>query len=89
MRRTQKPLLQCNMRKRITVRRKSLSRQCLDNCYLGIVHIGHGDRAPGAGPRTRNDKMTINLNRMLDTLVSFAIVALGLTLAGATAFVGA
>ena len=31
----------------------------------------------------------LNLNRVLDTLVSFAIVALGLTLAGATAFVGA
>ncbi len=30
-----------------------------------------------------------SMNRMLDTLVSFAIVALGLTLAGATAFVGA
>jgi hypothetical protein len=30
-----------------------------------------------------------NMNRLLDTLVSFAIVALGLTLAGATAFVGA
>jgi hypothetical protein len=31
----------------------------------------------------------INMNRVLDTLVSFAVVALGLTLAGATAFVGA
>ncbi len=33
--------------------------------------------------------MSIQLNRLLDTLVSFAVVALGLTLAGATAFVGA
>jgi hypothetical protein len=33
--------------------------------------------------------MSINLNRALDVLVSFAIVALGLTLAGATAIVGA
>jgi len=33
--------------------------------------------------------MTFNMNRMLDTLVSFAIVALGLTIAGATALVGA
>ena len=33
--------------------------------------------------------MTFNLNRVLDTLVSYADVALGLTLAGATAFVGA
>jgi hypothetical protein len=33
--------------------------------------------------------MTFKLNRVLDTLVSYAIVALGLTLAGATAIVGA
>jgi hypothetical protein len=33
--------------------------------------------------------MSIQMNRILDTLVSFAIVALGLTLAGATAIVGA
>jgi len=33
--------------------------------------------------------MSINLNRALDVLVSFAVVALGLTLAGATAIVGA
>jgi hypothetical protein len=31
--------------------------------------------------------MSIQLNRFLDVLVSFAIVALGLTLAGATAAV--
>jgi hypothetical protein len=33
--------------------------------------------------------MSIQMNRFLDTLASFAIVALGLTLAGATALVGA
>jgi len=33
--------------------------------------------------------MSINLNRMLDVLASYAIVALGLALAGATALVGA
>jgi hypothetical protein len=33
--------------------------------------------------------MSIQMNRLLDVLASFAIVALGLTLAGATAFVGA
>ena len=33
--------------------------------------------------------MSINMNRILDTLASFAIVALGLTIAGATALVGA
>jgi hypothetical protein len=32
--------------------------------------------------------MSIQINRMLDVLVSFAVVALGLTLAGATAAVG-
>ena len=34
-------------------------------------------------------KMSINMNRILDTLASYAIVALGLTIAGATALVGA
>jgi hypothetical protein len=33
--------------------------------------------------------MTILMNRMLDTLASYAIVALGLTLGGAVAIVGA
>jgi hypothetical protein len=33
--------------------------------------------------------MSITLNRILDTLASYVIVALGLTLAGATAVVGA
>jgi hypothetical protein len=33
--------------------------------------------------------MSTNLNRILDVVASFAIVALGLTLAGATALVGA
>ncbi|MDB5449714.1 MAG: hypothetical protein JWQ52_842 [Phenylobacterium sp.] len=33
--------------------------------------------------------MSIQMNRMLDTLSSYLIVALGLTLAGATAIVGA
>jgi hypothetical protein len=33
--------------------------------------------------------MSIQLFRALDVLVSFAIVAMGLTLAGATAIVGA
>jgi len=32
--------------------------------------------------------MSIFMNRMLDTLASYAIVALGLTIAGATAVVG-
>jgi hypothetical protein len=33
--------------------------------------------------------MSIRMNRVLDVLASYAIVALGLTLAGATAIVGA
>ncbi|MDB5426088.1 MAG: hypothetical protein JWR43_63 [Phenylobacterium sp.] len=33
--------------------------------------------------------MSIQMNRFLDVLASFAIVAMGLTLAGATAIVGA
>jgi hypothetical protein len=33
--------------------------------------------------------MSIQMNRILDVVASFVIVALGLTLAGATAIVGA
>lgn len=33
--------------------------------------------------------MSIQMNRILDTFASYAIVVLGLTLAGATALVGA
>ena len=33
--------------------------------------------------------MSIQLNRLLDVLVSFVVVALGLTLAGATSVLGA
>ena len=44
--------------------------------------------SPGAEPKTRTTTMTFKLNQILDTVVSFAIVALGLTIAGATAFVG-
>jgi hypothetical protein len=33
--------------------------------------------------------MSININRTLDVLASYAIVFMGLTLAGATAMVGA
>jgi hypothetical protein len=33
--------------------------------------------------------MSIRMNRILDVVASFVIVALGLTLAGATAIVGA
>jgi hypothetical protein len=43
----------------------------------------------GAATARRIYEMTINLNRILDVLASYAIVALGLTLAGATVLVGA
>ena len=47
--------------------------------------------AGSAGLRTkkRNKKMTFSLNRILDSLVSIAIVGLTVTLAGATAVLGA
>lgn len=44
--------------------------------------------SPGAEPKTRTMTMTFKLNQILDTVVSFAIVALGLTIACATALVG-
>ncbi len=60
-----------------------------DKCYLNIVHIGQGDRASRRLPQRRNQIMSIQMNRILDVLASYASVALGLTLAGATAIVGA
>ena len=54
-------------------------------CYLNIVQTD----PPQLGSKTRRLKMTFSMNRMLDVLVSFATVGLALTLAGATAFLGA
>ena len=73
----------------MTVRCKLVSRHRSDKCYLNIVHIGHGDRPFPAPSKKRNLVMSIQLNRILDVVASFAIVALGLALAGATAVVGA
>ena len=71
----------------ISVWRKSVSRQRSDKCYLNIVHIGQGDRNPGPEPNERNFAMFIQMNRALDVLVSFAIVALSVGLAVSTAIV--
>ena len=60
-----------------------------DKCYLSIVHIGQGDRNSPPPHSKRNDTMTIQMNRVLDVLASYAIVVLGLALGGATAIVGA
>ena len=69
------------------------SRQRLDKCYLSIVQIGQGPKETqegATGPATkRNQAMSIQMNRILDVVASFAIVVLGLSLAGATAVVGA
>ena len=73
------------MQKRIAVRRKLLSRHCSDKCYLNIVHIGRGVQTTGRPTNERNQVMSIFMNRILDTLASYVIVALGLALAGATA----
>jgi len=58
-------------------------------CYLNIVQMGWGSGS--AGTRTENGdlKMSILLNRALDVVVSFAVVGLALTVAGATAILGA
>ncbi len=56
-------------------------------CYLNIVQTDHPPASPG--PTTRKLPMTFSLNRILDVLVSFATVGLALTIAGATAFLGA
>ena len=50
-------------------------------------HCPDGQVPPG--PTTRRYKMTFSVNRILDVLVSFATVGLALTIAGATAFLGA
>jgi len=57
-------------------------------CYLNSVYIGQGDRNTDAELR-KEQAVSIQMNRILDSFVSFAIVALGLALAGATAIVGA
>jgi len=44
---------------------------------------------PGRQPQKRSSTMSITLNRTLDVLASWIVVALGLALAGATAAVGA
>ena len=78
------------MRKCIAALHNSTSRHCSDERYLSVVHIGLGDRQTrGPPPKTRNQIMSIQMNRLLDALASIAIVALGLTIAGATAVVGA
>ena len=72
----------------------STSRQRLDECYLSTVQIGQGrlgepKGATGSRYLKRNQVMSIQMNRILDAVASFAIVVLGLSLAGATAVVGA
>ena len=74
------------MQKCMAALHNSTSMHRSDKCYLSIVHIGQGDRI-SAPHSKRNETMSIQLNRVLDVLASFAIVALGLALAGATAAV--
>ena len=51
------------------------------------MDIGAPDR-PGPDRKWRSE-MSMLLNRMLDVVVSFAVVGLALTVAGATAVLGA
>ena len=54
-------------------------------------HCPDGRGAPGRpGPNEKRSlKMSILLNRVLDVVVSFALVGMALTVAGATAVLGA
>jgi hypothetical protein len=71
-----------------------VSRQRSDKCYLSVVqmgwsHPGRGDWGNREPHSTGTKVMSIQINRILDAVASFAIVVLGLGLAGATAVVGA
>ena len=57
-------------------------------CYLSIVQMDMGLRI-GRGPQQRRIAMSILMNRILDAVVSFAVVGLTLTIAGATVALGA
>jgi hypothetical protein len=61
----------------------------LRSCYLSIVQIGRGHRAAGASNKERSYEMSILMNRILDVVVTYAVLGLTLTVAGATAFLGA
>jgi len=52
-------------------------------------HWSCGGRAVRRPQPRRRPTMNFRMHRWLDTLVSFAIIALGLTLAGATSILGA
>lgn len=58
--------------------------------YLNIVQMDIGAGSPGRRIRQQGTQtMTFQLNRLLDVVVSFAVVGLTITLAGATAVLGA
>jgi hypothetical protein len=57
-------------------------------CYLNIVQMDR-DRIGRTPQHKRRIAMSIQLNRILDVVASFAVVGLALTLAGATAVLGA
>ena len=57
-------------------------------CYLNIVQMDGGSGSAGARTKRRT-AMSILMNRILDVVVSFAVVGLTLTVAGATMALGA
>ena len=57
-------------------------------CYLNIVQIGRGSGSAGART-TRSYEMSILMNRILDVVVTYAVLGLTLTVAGATVALGA
>ena len=77
-----------DMQKRISGRQNQLSVQCSD---AAIQSLSRWTRGPGpTGPEAeRRSAMTNLLNRILDLSVSFAVLGLTLTIAGATAGLGA
>jgi hypothetical protein len=57
--------------------------------YLIAVQMASGSGSPGVRTKEWRRAMSILMNRMLDVMVSFAVVGLALTAAGATAVLGA
>ena len=73
----------------ITILREYLSRHRSDRWYLNIVQMDGALRIDRVPNEKRSLKMSILLNRVLDVMVSFALVGMALTVAGATAVLGA
>lgn len=64
----------------------------LRSCYLNIVQMGASQWNEGPdppGPTSKERTMSFRMNRVLDVVVTYAVLGLTLAVAGATAVLGA